>query len=80
MSKMTFVLEFENGKEPPVSFTENFMGSGGRLCSAAFYDYKDDYLSESDRDLITEALNDFFDEHPSEEDSDIFRRLNLLSE
>lgn len=80
MSKMTFVLEFEDGKEPPVSFTNDFMGSCGRLCSAAFYDYKDDYLSESDKDLITEALGEFFDEHPSREDFDIFRRLNLLSE
>ncbi|WP_313752446.1 hypothetical protein [Mixta calida] len=80
MSKMTFVVELEDGKEPPVSFTENFMGSGGTLCSAAFYDYKDDYLSEDDLDLITEALSDFFEENPSRDDADIFRRLNLISE
>jgi len=80
MSKMTFVIEFEDGKEPLVSFTENFMGSGGTLTSAAFYDYKDDYLSEADRDLITEALAAFFEENPSREDLDIFRKLGLISE
>jgi len=80
MSKMTFIVEFEDGKEPPVSFTNDFMGSGGTLCSAAFYDYKDDYLSEDDRDLITEALAEFFEENPAREDSDIFRKLNLVSE
>lgn len=80
MSKMTFVVKFEDGKEPLVSFTKDFMGSGGELCSAAFYDYKDDYLSEDDRDLITEALADFFEQNPSRDDADIYRRLNLISE
>lgn len=46
MGKMTFVVEYEDGKEPSVGLTDNFMGSGGRLCSAAFFDYKDDLLSE----------------------------------
>lgn len=80
MSKMTFVVEYDDGKEPPVQFTENFMGSGGRLASAAFYDYKDDYLSEDDKELIEEALSAFFEENPSREDLDIFRKIGLVSE
>ncbi len=56
MSKMTFVVEFEDGKEPSVSFTDDFMGSGGRLRSAAFFDYKDDYFTQEQRNLIAAAL------------------------
>lgn len=59
MSRMTFVVEFEDGKEPLVSFTDNFMGSGGRLCSAAMYDYKDDNFTTEQRDLISAAMEEF---------------------
>lgn len=59
MSRMTFVVEFEDGKEPAVSFSDNFMGSGGRLCSAAMYDYKDDSFTAEQRDLISAALEEF---------------------
>ncbi|MGC8427045.1 hypothetical protein ACP3S8_19970 [Mixta calida] len=58
MSKMTFVVEFEDGKEPVVGFTENFMGSGGKLCSVAFFDYKDDYFTEAESIHIADALED----------------------
>lgn len=44
MGKMTFVVEFEDGKEPPFQFTDDFMGMGGKLCSVAAFDYKDDLL------------------------------------
>lgn len=61
MSKMTFVLEFEDGKEPLVQFTEDFYGTGGRLCSAAFFDYKDDFLTEDEEDCIENILSDDHD-------------------
>ncbi|WP_324723792.1 hypothetical protein [Lelliottia sp. JS-SCA-14] len=42
MGKMTFVFEFEDGKEPPVNAGMEFMG--GKIVAAAF----SDALEESD--------------------------------
>ncbi|MDM2843308.1 hypothetical protein OGY83_06640 [Citrobacter sp. Cpo090] len=36
MGKMTFVFEYEDGKEPPVSAGMSFMG--GKIVAAAFRD------------------------------------------
>lgn len=36
MGKLTFVIEFEDGKEPPVSAGLEFMG--GKIVAAAFRD------------------------------------------
>ncbi|EKS6316169.1 TPA: hypothetical protein RMN42_003678 [Citrobacter freundii] len=36
MGKMTFVFEYEDGKEPPVSADMSFMG--GKIVAAAFRD------------------------------------------
>lgn len=38
MGKITFVVEFEDGKEPPVS--ANLDVAGGRLVSVLFGDYE----------------------------------------
>lgn len=50
MGKMTFVFEYEDGKEPPVSAADEFMG--GRLVSAALYDYRDDFFTEEQKKLL----------------------------
>ena len=76
MSKMTFVVEFEDGKEPPIGAGTQLFG--GRLCSAAFYDYKDDYFSGQEAEIIEEAL-DFYIRHNPEVDPDIYRKLGLVS-
>lgn len=55
MGKMTFVFEFEDGKEPPVGFGMEF--HGGRIVSAAFYDYRDDFFTESERDVLAESMD-----------------------
>lgn len=52
MGKMTFVFEYEDGKEPPVSAADEFMG--GRLVSAALYDYRDDFFTEEQKEAIAE--------------------------
>ncbi|MBN9706209.1 hypothetical protein JR904_21650 [Enterobacter roggenkampii] len=44
MGKMTFVVEFEDGKEPPVFADMSIRG--GRLVAAGFHDYRDDLLTE----------------------------------
>ncbi|MEP9179690.1 hypothetical protein ABKT77_13045 [Enterobacter cloacae] len=55
MGKMTFVVEFEDGTEPPVHSAMDI--HGGRLVSAAFYDYRDDLLRPEQRDVVLMALN-----------------------
>lgn len=84
MSKMTFVVEFEDGKEPPIQFTDNFLGIGGRLCSASFFDYKEDLLSEAE----VEAVQGITVEHEDDwltwcqdldvDPDEIDRKLNLM--
>lgn len=84
MGKMTFVVEFEDGKEPPFQFSENFMGSGGMLRSVSAFDYKDDHLT----DCEVGAVIGLFREHRRDFDvwcdefevdsEEIERKLNLM--
>ena len=84
MGKMTFVVEFDDGKEPSVGFTDNFMGSGGRLCSAAFFDYKDDLLSEGEVGAIQRMADEHEDDwlawcsHFGVNADEIEKKLNLM--
>ncbi|ELU7989016.1 TPA: hypothetical protein RHL41_003307, partial [Escherichia coli] len=55
MGKLTFVVEFEDGKEPPVS--ANLDVAGGRLVSVLFGDYRDDFFQPEEVDVVREALN-----------------------
>ena len=56
MGKMTFVVEFDDGKEPPVSADMDV--AGGRLIAASWSDYRDDFFTASQRDVVIEALNE----------------------
>lgn len=84
MGKMTFVVEFEDGKEPPIQFTNNFLGIGGRLCSASFFDYKDDLLTEDEVGAVQRMVDDHEDDwlawcqHFEVDPSEIERKLNLM--
>lgn len=84
MGKMTFVVEFEDGKEPPFQFTDDFMGMGGKLCSVAAFDYKDDLLTGDE----VSAVIGLFNEHRRDfevwcdefgvDAEDIERKINLM--
>lgn len=82
MSKMTFVLEFEDGQEPPIQFTEDFFGTGGRLCSAAIFDYKDDFLTEKECALLEDALNSFmaYDDYPDVDVDKLPHKMSLITQ
>lgn len=54
--KINFVVEFEDGKEPPVS--ANLDVAGGRLVSVLFGDYRDDFFQPEEVDVVREALNE----------------------
>ncbi|MFK8258280.1 hypothetical protein ACFL9S_10890 [Erwinia sp. AnSW2-5] len=80
MGKMTFVFEFEDGKEPSVGAGMDF--HGGRIVSAAFFDYRDDFFTERQNDQISNAIDDvpFGNEGIThEEASAILEKLSLLT-
>lgn len=56
MGKMTFVVEYEDGKEPPVSADMDV--AGGRLVAASWSDYRDDFFTAEERGAITEMLEE----------------------
>ena len=57
MGRMTFVVEFEDGKEPPVSADMDV--AGGRLVAASWSDYRDYFFTCEHVDFITAALEEF---------------------
>lgn len=55
MGKMTFVVEFEDGEEPPVS--KGMDVAGGRVVAAAFYDYRNDYFTDEQKEVIADLIS-----------------------
>ncbi|MEY0302580.1 hypothetical protein AB7W11_11760 [Providencia manganoxydans] len=55
MGKMTFVVEYEDGKEPPINFNMKILG--GKVIEAGFRDYNDDMLTEEEIEALMECLN-----------------------
>ncbi|EHF4933332.1 hypothetical protein [Enterobacter hormaechei] len=53
MGKMTFVFEYEDGKEPPVSAGMSFMG--GKIVAASFRDALEDN-EPIDNEMASEGL------------------------
>ena len=82
MGKMTFVVEFEDGKEPSV-FADMEI-EGGRLVAAGFHDYRDDLLTEDE----VSAVIGLFNEHRRDfevwcggfeaDSAEIERKINLM--
>lgn len=75
MGMMTFVVEFEDGKEPPI-----FSGMsvrGGKLVAASWHDYRYDHFSEDEKDIIMDALNFIPRDNPLR--NGILQRLELLT-
>lgn len=74
MGMMTFVVEFEDGKEPSVHSKTQVLG--GKVVSVEWSDYRDDHFSEDERDLIAEALQKSDD---SQLKQGALHRLDLLT-
>lgn len=80
MGKMTFVVEFEDGEEPPVSAGMQF--HGGRVTAASWSDYRDDFFTDKQNDQISNAIGNvpFGNEGiTNEEASAILEKLSLLT-
>ena len=82
MGKMTFVVEFEDGKEPAV-FAD--MGiEGGRLVASGFNDYRDELLTGDEVSAVIGLFNEhrrdlevWCDEFDADAEN-IERKLNLM--
>ncbi|MEQ5315713.1 hypothetical protein ABN239_01550 [Providencia vermicola] len=55
MGKMTFVVEYEDGKDPPINAGTDILG--GRLTAAAFYDYRDALLSKNEAQAVKNSIS-----------------------
>lgn len=75
MGKMTFVVEFEDGKEPSVG--SRMQVCGGKVVSVAWSDYRDDHFSEDEKDMIIDVLNFIPRDNPLR--NGILQRLELLT-
>ncbi|EOM2512611.1 hypothetical protein CG851_003443, partial [Escherichia coli] len=76
MGKITFVVEFEDGKEPPVS--ANLDVAGGRLVSVLFGDYRDDFFQPEEVDVVREALNELSVDN-DDTHAEIIQKMELLT-
>lgn len=56
MGKVTFVVEFEDGQNPPVHFNQDILG--GKLSAVLWSDYRDDLFSYEE----VEAIEGIFDD------------------
>ncbi|EAR5747680.1 hypothetical protein [Salmonella enterica] len=56
MGKVTFVVYFEDGEEPAVSAETKILG--GRLSSVLWDDYRDDFFTEEQVDMVRSAFDD----------------------
>lgn len=78
MGKVTFVVEFEDGEEPIVNGGTEILG--GRLCAVSWSDYRDDYFTPEQRDIVIEALNELTrDEVDADCHNGIINKAELLT-
>ncbi|WP_241597317.1 MULTISPECIES: hypothetical protein [Rosenbergiella] len=79
MRKVTYVVEYEDGKEPRVY--GDMEVAGGRLTSVMWSDYRDDYLLPEDLDIIDEALTEItYDTIDIEAYTEIMNKLRLMTQ
>ncbi|EAW2934652.1 hypothetical protein LVO39_004790 [Salmonella enterica] len=78
MGKVTFVVDFEDGEEPMVSVATEILG--GRLSSVLWDDYRDDFFTEEQVDMVRSA---FDDTAPTEEEElvqeEIIQKMELMT-
>jgi len=79
MGKVTYVVEYEEGKEPPVY--SDMEVTGGRLTAVMWSDYRDDHLLPEELDIIDEALFEITHEKvDSDSHEEIMNKLRLMTQ
>lgn len=79
MGKVTYVVEYEEGKEPPVY--SDMEVAGGRLAAVMWSDYRDDYLSPEQLDVVENAFYDLSERYGDEDcHEEIMNKLRLMTQ
>ncbi|WP_158782337.1 hypothetical protein [Pantoea sp. BAV 3049] len=80
MSKFTFVVEYEDGKEPVVNVGTQILS--GKLCSISFFDYRDDFFTSQQRNKIENVLEEAeWDDHiTGDEASLIMEKVEMMTQ
>lgn len=78
MGKVTFVVEYDDGKEPPVNGGTVILG--GKLCAVSWNDFRDCLFSPEQRDIVIEGLNELTrDEVDADCHDEIIIKTQLLT-
>lgn len=80
MGKVTFVVDFKDGEEPAVSAATEILG--GRLSSVLWADYRDDFFTEEEVDMVRSAFDDVAlttSEDEEESQAEIIKKMQLMT-
>jgi len=78
MGKVTFVVDFEDGKEPPVNFGTEILG--GRLTAISWFDYHDDFFTEEQVDIVRSVFDDTaFNDAEEEKRNAIISKMEMMT-
>lgn len=79
MGRMTLVVEYEDGKEPSVG--AGMEVAGGRIVAASWFDYRDDFFTGEQIDVMAKALEELNTqgEISDEDTSSLLEKLDLLT-
>jgi len=79
MGKVTYVVEYEEGKEPPVY--SDMEVAGGKLSAVMWSDHRDNFLLPEALDIIDEALTEItYDTIDIEVYNEIMNKLRLMTQ
>ncbi|HFU1359323.1 TPA: hypothetical protein ACGQTY_002506 [Citrobacter farmeri] len=78
MGKVTFVVDFKDGEEPAVSMATDVLG--GRLSAVLWADYRDDFFTEEEVDMVRSAFDDaaLNDDEQAKQDC-IIKKMELMT-
>lgn len=80
MGKVTFVVDFKDGEEPAVSMATEVMS--GRLSAVLWADYRDDFFTEEEVDMVRSAFDDVAlttSEDEEESQAEIIKKMELMT-
>ena len=80
MGKVTFVVDFKDGDKPAVSAATEILG--GRLSAVLWADYRDDFFTEDQVDMVRSAFDDATlttSEIEEESQAEIIKKMELMT-
>ncbi|HEM8686456.1 TPA: hypothetical protein U2Q49_000816 [Citrobacter koseri] len=80
MGKVTFVVDFKDGEEPAVSMATEVLS--GHLSAVLWADYRDDFFTEEEVDMVRSAFDDVAlttSEDEEESQAEIIKKMELMT-